>query len=246
LLENNETYDSIIIEFQLSGSTLKVMKESIDDLTKSRYNICKLLKIQSFKVETIESNEKEFTININENKLKVEGYKKKQIELKNNIKVSKHEIKVIKLHLNKLGDKFIQQLQQSKKLNEALRIFSRREKFKFIKKIIFRSYRKVFLKYSNQMVIKNQIIECNKRKEKIRQEKHYYTNSQQRHNRKIIMDRIASAEIRKNINKVIKQINFFLIKIEMLKDYNEIENKFILEARQYEKYNGIKNQIKED
>lgn len=238
LLENNGIYDSILIEFKLSGPILEEMKKLIEDLTKSRNNICKLLKIPQFTSEIIDSNEKMFFININISKSRIEGYQKKQIELNDNIKVSKHEIKIIKIHLNKLEDELIGELQQSKKLNQDLRIFIKREKFKFIKKIIFKNYRKVFLKYSNGLYIKNKIMEGNKRKEKIRQEKQKFDNDQQKHNRKIIMDRIALAEMRKSIIKMQKQINSFLIKIEKLKEYKEIENKFILEVGHYQNKNN--------
>ncbi|MBU3192142.1 hypothetical protein K9O30_22320 [Clostridium bowmanii] len=233
MLENNEIYDSILIEFKLSNPILEGMKKSIEALTKARNDICKLLKIPKFTSEIIDSNEKLFFINIKINKSKIEGYQKKQIELNDNIKVSKHEIKIIKIHLNKLEGELALELQQSRKLNQDFRIFIKREKFKFIKKIIFKNYRKVFLKYSNGLYIKNKIMECNERKEKIRKKKRKFDNNQQRHNKKIIMDRIAIAEMRKSIIKMQNQISFFLIKIEKLEQYKEIESKFILEADYY-------------
>ena len=45
MLEDNEIYNSIVIEFQLSGSILEEMKSEVEALTKSRIDICKLLKI---------------------------------------------------------------------------------------------------------------------------------------------------------------------------------------------------------
>ena len=225
------------MEFKLSDLILEGMKKSIEALTKSRNDICTLLNIPEFTSEIIDSNEKLIFINIKINKSKIEGCQIKQIELNDNIKVSKHEIKNIKIHLNKLEDEFARELQQSRKLNQDFRIFIKREKFKFIKKIIFKNYRKVFLKYPNELYIKNKIMECNEKKEKIRQEKQKFDNNQQRQNRKIIMDRIAIAGMRKSIIKMQKQISFFLIKIEKLKEYKEIENKFILEAGHYESQN---------
>ena len=238
MIESSEIYDSIQIEFKLSGPILEGMKKSIEGITKARNDICKLLKMSKFTTEIINSNEKLFLINIKINKFKIEGYQKKQIELNNNIKESKHEIKIIKIHLNKLEGELVEELQQSRRLNQDLGIFIKREKFKFIKKIILKNYRKVFLKYSNGLHIKNKIMECNKRKEKIREEKQNFDNNQQRYNRKIIMDRIAIAEMRKSIIKMQKQIGFFLIKIEKLKEYKEIENKFILEVDHYQSQNN--------
>ncbi|MGV8980383.1 hypothetical protein [Clostridium sp.] len=235
MLVNNEIYDSILIEFKLSDPILEGMKKSIESLTKSRNDICKLLKTAKFTSEMIDSNEKMLFINIDINKSKIEGYQKKQVELNESIKVSKHEIKIIKIHLNKLESELIGEIRQSRKLNQELRIFIKREKFKFLKKIILKNYRKVFLKYSNVLYIKNKILECNKRKEKIRQEKQSFDNNQQKHNRKIIMDRIATAEMRKSIIKMQKQINFFYIKIEKIKEYKKLEYRFLLEIEQMKK-----------
>lgn len=229
MLEDNEIYNSILEEFQLSGSILEEMKKEVEAFAKSRMNICKLLKIPKVSAETLDANEKEFIKNININKSKIKGYQKKQIELKNKIKVSKQEIKVIKLHINKLESKLIQEQIQSKKNNEALRIFIRREKFKFIKKIIFSSYRKVFLQYSNESYIKTKIMEGNKRKEEIRKEKQNINNSIDKYNRKIIVDKIALAKTRKSIITMQKRIDLFLFKIQRLVEYKEIEKIFRLE-----------------
>ncbi|MGH4137687.1 hypothetical protein [Clostridium sp.] len=232
--ENNEIYDSILIEFKLSDPILEGMKKSIEILTKSRNDICKLLKMTKFTSEIIDSNEKMFFIKIKTNKSKIESCQEKQIELNYSIKVSKDEIKNIKIHLKKLEDELIGELQQSRKLNQDLQIFMKREKFKFFKKVILKNYRKVFFKYSNGRCIKNKIMECNKRKEKIRQEKQKFDSNQQKYYKKIIMDRVALAEMRKSIIKMQKQISSFLVKIDKLKEYKEVENKFTLEAGHYE------------
>ena len=111
-----------------------------------------------FNAETLDVNEKELIKNININKSNIKDYEKKQIELKDKIKINKQEIKVIKLHINKLENKLVTRADNKvKNYNEALRIFLKREKFKFIKKILFKSYRKVFLKYSNELSIKTKI-----------------------------------------------------------------------------------------
>ena len=210
------------------------MKIEVEALTKSRRDLCKLLKITVYQPENLDTYEKEFIKNIDINKSKINGFEKNQIELKDKIKVCKQEIKVIKLHINKLENNIVQEQKQSKKYNEALRIFLRREKFKFIKKILFKTYRRVFLKYSNELSIKTKIVECNKRKEKIRQEKQYLNNSIDKYKKKIIVDKIALAQMRKSIINMEKGIDFFLIRIQNLSDYREMENMFRIESEHYE------------
>ena len=231
MLKENEIYNSIVSEFQLSGSILDQMKESVEALTKSRMDICKLLKITKYQAEALDANEKEFIRNININKSNIKDYEKKQIELKDKIKVNKKEIKLIKLHINKLEDKLKQEQQESRKLSETLRIFLSREKFKFIKKLMIRKYRKVFLKYSDELSIKSEIKESNKRKEIIREEKQNFNDAIERHNRKIIINKITLAQMRKSIINMQKRIDFFITNLQNLNDYKELEKKFILQAR---------------
>ena len=145
----------------------------------------------------------------------------------------KQEIKEIKIHLNKLEYKIIQERRQSKKNNEALRIFLKREKFKFIKKILFRSYRKVFFRYSNVLNITTKIVECNKRKEDLRIEKQNFHNSLEKYNRKIIMDKIALSQMRKSIINMEKGNEFLLTKIQSITDYKEMEKKFRQDSQHY-------------
>ena len=231
MLEYNEIYNSIVREFQLNGSILEGMKEAVEALTNSRINICKILKTPKFTAKTLELNEKELIRNINTNTSNIKDYQKKQLELKDKIKVNKQEIKVIKSHLNNLEEKLIQEQQQSKELNQDLRIFLRREKLKFIKKVLFKSYRGVFLKYYNEISIKTKIMECNKRKEKIREEKQEFNNIIDRYNRRIIIDKIALAEMRKSIINMEKHIELYTIKLHSINDYKEMEKKFALNFR---------------
>jgi hypothetical protein len=240
MLGDSEIYNSIVREFQLSSSTLEQMKEIVDALIKSRMDICKLLKISKFKAETLDVNEKEFIRNIDINKSNIKNYEKKQIELIDKIKVNKQEIKVIRLHINKLEEKIIQEQQESRELREALRIFFSREKFKFIKRLLVRKYRRVFLKYSNELSIKSQIKECNIRKEKIREEKQIFIKSIDSYNRKIIASKIALAQMRKNIINMQKCIEFLNTKLQSLKDYKETEKEFRVQAHKYERLNDKK------
>ena len=237
MLEYNEIYNSIVKEFQLSGSILEKIKESVEALTKSRMEICKLLKVTEFKVETFDANEKELIRNININKANIKEYEKKQIELRDKIKGNKQEIKALKLCINKLDDKLRQGQEESRKLREELDIFLKREKLKIIKKVVIGKYRKVFLKYSSDISIKSKIKECNKRKEKIREEKQIFNNNIERYNRKIIMDKISSAEMRKSVINAEKRIDFFTTKLQSLKDHKEMERKFRLEIQKYEVFN---------
>lgn len=221
-----EIYNSILSEFQLSGYILERMKNEVEALTKATIDLCELLKITKFNNETLDENEKELIKNININKSKIKGCKKKQVELNDKIKVYKYEIKVIKFHIAKLDGELLQEQAQSKKNNQALRIFLKREKFKFIKKIILSNYRKVFLSYPNESSINNGIVECNIRKEKIRLEKRNHSNMIEKFHRKIIIDKIAIAQVRKSIINMQKQIDLFNIKIENIEAYKEMKSKF--------------------
>lgn len=230
--EYKEIYDCIIREFQLNVSTLEQVKESVETLAKARIEICKLFKISKFMDEALNLTEKELIRNININVSNIKDYEKKQIELNDKIKIYKQEIKLIKIHINKLEIKLMEEQKESRKLSEALHIFLSREKFKFIKKIILKKYRKVFLRYVNELNIKTEIVKCNKRKGEIRQEKQNFNNSIERYNRKIIIAKIALAEIRKGIINMQKSIDFSTIKLRSLEEYIEREKKFGLEVRQ--------------
>lgn len=230
--EYKEIYDCIIREFQLNVSTLEQVKESVETLAKARIEICKLFKISKFMDEALNLTEKELIRNININISNIKDYEKKQIELNDKIKIYKQEIKLIKIHINKLETKLMEEQKESRKLCEALHIFLSREKFKFIKKIILKNYRKVFLRYVNELSIKTEIVKCNKRKGEIRQEKQNFNNSIERYNRKIIIAKIALAEMRKGIINMQKSIDFSTIKLRSLEDYIEREKKFGLEVCQ--------------
>lgn len=235
MLDDKEVYSYIVAEFQLVGCNLKLNKQMFEALIKARMDICKLLKITEFKVETLYVYEKQFIINIDINKTNIKDNEKKLIELDDQIKVKKQEIKKIKLHINKLEHILIQEKQESRKLREALHIFISREKFKIIKRLLIRRYRKVFLKYSSELTIKAEIVECNKRKEKSREKKQSYNNTMDSINKKIIMDKKILAETRKSIINMQKSNHLFVRKLQSLEDYKKIENKFRLEVNQCER-----------
>lgn len=230
--QDNEIYNTILKEFQLSGSASNKMQEAVESLIIYRMNICKLLKIPRFNIQVLAASKEAFLKDVSIHKSNIECYEKKQIEVKDKIKVNKQEIKMIKLHINRLEDKLMEEQQESKKLKENLRIFLSRERLKFIKSVLFRKYRVVFLKYSNEIDIKNKILECNRRKEEIRQEMQSFSNRLDRYNRKIIINKIALAEMRKSIINAQKHIDFLIIKVQSLDDYNDIEKKFRLDAQQ--------------
>ena len=230
LLEANEIYNSIVIEFGLSSSTLLQMEKSVQVLNKSRTDICNLLDLEKFDLITLECSEREFTRGIDMNKSNILNYKKKQIEIKDKNEVIKQEIKAIKQLISKLEDNLYGEKSENRKLIEELRIFVCREKYKFIKKIFIRKYKEVFMKYSNELSIKIEIMECNKRKNKIREEKQNLENIIERSNRRIITNKVASAQMRKSIITIEKYISHSIIIIENLVEYKEIEKRFRLEA----------------
>lgn len=231
---DKDIYDSIVSEFELSNSNIEKMKELIENLIKSRIDICKLFKMQKFKNETLDANNKELIKCINTNKSSIKEYEKGKVEIKGKIKVNKENIKFIKSHINKLEDELNKEKQEGRKLREALQIFLSREKFKFIKKLIVRKYKRVYLNYSNELSIKIEIKQCNERKKKIREEKLVFNNNIDKYNRKIIIHKIALSEIRKNTINMQKQINFFIIKIQNLMNYKKLEMQFRIEAHKYE------------
>ncbi|HEY8888744.1 MAG TPA: hypothetical protein VIM70_00595 [Clostridium sp.] len=237
IVEYNEIYNSILKEFQLSSSNLERMKISVEVLSKSRVDICKLLKIQKFKAEIIDLNKKEIIMIINMKKSSIENYEEKQIGLRNKIKTCKSEIKVIKFYLNKLEDTINKEQQEGRELRESLEIFVKREKFKFIKKIFIKKYIKVFNKYSNKLGIKTKIYECNKRKEKLRKEKQNFYYEKEKNNKKINSDKITLSEMRKKIVYMKKCIELLIVKIDNINEYIKIEKKFREEILKYDKLN---------
>ncbi|MGH4119825.1 hypothetical protein [Clostridium sp.] len=234
MLEYNEVYNSIIKEFKLCDSSLIQTSGTTEDLTKARIEICKLLKMTEYNSETLYEIEKRFIAKIDINKLNIIDCKKNQIALKDEIIIKKKEIKNIKIHINKLEHKLTQAKQESRKFREALHIFLSREKFKIIKRLIIKRYRKVFLKYSSDVCIKNEIIECNSRKEKIRGEKQDFNNTMEICNKKIIMIKKVLAETRKKIINTQKANKTILLKLQKLEDYKRNEKKFRLEVQKCE------------
>lgn len=237
ILEENEMYNSIVKEFQISNSVLEQVKEFVYAFAKARMDLWKLLKLPKINTgnldEHLNESEKEIITNININKSNIKGYEEKQIQLKDKIKLIKQEIKVVKLQINEVEVRIKLEQQESRRLRETLRIFISREKFKTIKKVLLTRYRKVFMKYSNELIIEIKILECNKRKEKIREEKQSLNNILTGYNRKISTDKKAIADMRKNIISMGKSIEFSNIKLQGINDYKEVERKFIQQANQF-------------
>jgi hypothetical protein len=234
MLEYNEVYNAIIKEFKLCDSSLKETNGIAEDLTKARIEICKLLKMTEYNAEILNEKEKRFIANIDINKLNIIDLGKKQIALKDEIIIKKKEIKIIKIHINKLEHKLTQEKQVSRKFREDLHIFISREKFKKIKRLIITKYRKVFLKYSSEIIIKTKIMECNGRKEKIREEKQEFNNTMEICNKKIIMIKKVLAETRKKIINTQKWNRVIFFKIQKIEDYKKNEKKFRLEVKECE------------
>jgi translation initiation factor 2B subunit (eIF-2B alpha/beta/delta family) len=185
--------------------------------------------------EIIDENEKLFTTKLNANKLNIINCEKKVIVLKDKIVIKRQEIKNIKIHINKLEYKLEKEKQESRKFREALFIFLSREKFKKIKRLIIKRYRIVFFKFSSDASIKTEIVECNDRKEKIREEKQAFDNSMEICNKKINMIKKSLSENRKKIITTRKSNKFIVLKLQKLKNYKENEKKLRLEIIKYEK-----------
>ncbi|MEK6263946.1 MAG: hypothetical protein N2B06_04145 [Clostridium sp.] len=235
MLEYNEIYNSIISEFKICDSSLKQTSVIVENLTKARMEMCKLLKISVFNTEILDENEKQFIVNIDINKLNIVNYEEKQIILKDKIIIKKQEIKTIKVHINKLEHKIAKERQERRKFREALLIFLSREKFKIIKRLVIKRYRRVFSEFSNDASIKTKIVECNGKKEKMREEKQDFDNSMQICNKKIIMIKKSLSETRKKIINTRKSNKFIVLKLQKLKNHKENEKKFRLEIMKYEK-----------
>ena len=237
MLEHTEIMNSIVREFELSGSTLEHMKDEVNALTKARTDICKLLKMPKFNIEILDKNEKEFISNINIYKLNIEDYEKRQIELKDKLKAYKQEIRVIKLDINKLEDRLQKEKSYNRKLREALNIFLSREKLKFLKKMLVKRYRKVFLKYSSDISIKTEIVVCIKRKEKIQEEKQNFCNTLESFNKKIISNKIALSEKKKGILNMQRRIDSLEVRLQSLKNHKEMESRFGLQVHKCKELN---------
>ena len=128
-------------------------------------------------------------------------------------------------------------------MREIHNIFLRKEKFKFIKKIIFRKYKNVFLNFSNELSINVKIIECNNKKEKLRFEKQNFINDIEKLNRKISSNKITLSKVKKSIINIDKNTEFCTVRIQCLNNYNELETKFRNEVLENKKLNkrSLKN-----
>ena len=197
-LKENIVFSCIIKEFELSNSIIEKHKELLVNLTYSRIDICKLFKIQNFMWESLELSKKELIESININKFRINNNKRDKIDLGDKIKAAKENIKTLRSHLKGLECNILEEKQQCRILNEDLEIFISREKFKFIKKLIVKKYKKVYQNYSNELCIKVKIKQCNERKNKIRKKEHDFNNSIDRYNKKISIYKSTLSEIRKS------------------------------------------------
>ena len=211
------------------------MKEVIEALAICRINICKLLKLSKFDSESLNLNERELIITINQNKCNIKDFEEKQIELKQTIEVYKLEIRTIRLQINELEHKLLSEQQVSRKLREDLRIFLSRLKFKIIKQIFLSRYRRVFRKYCDESIIKTKIMESNITKGIIRHEKQSLDDTINGYTRKIAMDKRSIAQMRKSIINMQKSIDFSNVKLLGIEDYKEMEKKFRLQISEVNK-----------
>lgn len=222
--EHNKIYNSIVLEFQISGGMLEEMKMLVESLVKSRVDLCKLLKIENAKAETLDFIKQKLIRSININECSIRKNQKNKIELLVDINKRKEDIKGTKSHINKLENELCLERQKSRKLREDFYAFVSREKFKIIKKYFVKKYKIVFAKYSNELSIKIEIQECNERKNKLRKEKQNYIYSMEKDNRKITIDKIKMARCRKSIIKMGKAIEIFNMRISDINDYSEMED----------------------
>jgi len=219
-------FSSIIQEFELSNSIVEKSKELIKNLTNSRIDICKLFKMQNFKIESLDMNKKDLIKSININRAKIKNNEKNKIQLRDKIKVNKVKIKMLRFQIKGLEDNRHEEKQQGRILYEALEIFISREKFKFIKKLIVKKYKKAYFNFSDELSIKIKIKQCNERKDKIRKKEQDFNNSIVKYNRKISICKSTLSEIRKSTLSLIKCNDLSTIKVKRVIDYKELENKF--------------------
>ncbi|MBU3184421.1 hypothetical protein [Clostridium estertheticum] len=234
--EYNVIFSSIVKEFDLSDSIVEKseeLKKLVENLTNYRMDICKLFKMQKFKSESLEVNKKKLIESVNLNKSRIADNKKNKIELRDMIKVNRGNIEELKLYIKELENNLNEEKQQSRILYGALNIFMSREKFKIIKKIFIREYKKAYSNYSNELSIKTKIKQCDDRKNKIRKEKHDFNNRIDRYNKKINIYKTALSEIRKSTLSMSKNNDLSIIKIEKVINYIKLENNFRIEVYNY-------------
>ena len=234
--ENNVIFSSIVKEFDLSHSIVEKseeLKKLVESLTNYRIDICKLFKMQKFNSEFLEVNRKELIESVNLNKSRIVDNEKNKIELRDKIKVSRGKIKEVKLYIKELDNNLNEEKQQSRILYGALDIFMSRERFKIIKKLFVREYKKVYSNYSSELSIKTKIKQCNERKNKIRKERNDFNNRIDKYNRKITIYKSTLAEIRKSTLSMAKNNDLSTIKIERVINYIKLENNFRIEAYNY-------------
>ncbi|MBW9152730.1 hypothetical protein [Clostridium estertheticum] len=234
--EDNVIFSSIVKEFDLSDSIVEKSEELtnlVESLTNHRMDICKLFKMQKFKCESLELNKKELIESINLNKSRIVDNEKNKIELRDKIKVNMENIKEVKLYIKELENNLNEEKQQSRILYGALNIFLSRERFKIIKKLVVREYKKVYSNYSNELSIKTKIKQCDERKNKIRKERNDFNNRIDRYNRKITIYKSTLAEIRKSTLSMSKNNDLSTIKIERVINYIKLENNFRIEVYNY-------------
>jgi hypothetical protein len=240
IMEYQEIYNSIIKEFKISSSISQEMQIGVESLIKSRIEIYKLLKIQNVKIETLELNKEVFIKDISINESKIKETQKNQKELIEKIIVSKQKLKFIKLDISEVFIKLLEEKIKSRKLREELRIFLSREKFKMLKKAFVPTYKKVFKKYSTDVIIKSEIDKSKKRKEKMHEEQRKFDIKIDKCNRKITSDKIILSQMRKNVIYMKKEIELLSKKIQFLDNYKEMEKNFYIE------YCSLKSKMQED
>ncbi|MBU3111335.1 hypothetical protein [Clostridium lacusfryxellense] len=224
--EHIEIYNSIIKEFDLDSTISQDMQIAVEYLTKSRIEICKFLKISNVKTETLDLNRQSLITDIIMNESNIKNFEKKQIYLKKQINIDQQKIKVIKLNINEISNMLLKEKTESKKLREDLHIYNSRERLIIFKKIFVTKYKKVFSKYSNDLSIKSEIKECNKRKEIMHVEQRKFDFIIEKCYKRIRTDKSALSQIKKNILNTKKQIEFFNKKIQKLDEYTKLEKNF--------------------
>ena len=221
------------MEFRIDNCVLYEKKDAIDALAKYRINICNILKMPKFDPESLAINERRLNLNIKTNRCKIKHCEETELVLNHRTETYRSHIRLTRLKLNQLKNKLLEEQQKTRELRNVLHIFLSRERFKFIKIIFLKDYRKNFLKYSNELSIRTKILESNKRKEIIAKEKQDLENIIIAHTRKIDMDKKSISKVRKNIKNMQRSIEFSTMKLKNIEDYKAMENKFRTEINEF-------------
>ena len=224
--KENVIFSSIVNEFEISNSIVEKSQQLLVNLTNSRIEICKLFKMQNFMMETLELSKKNLIESINVNKFRINNNERNKLELRDKIKATKENIKTLRLNVKELEGNIYEEKQQSKILHQDLQIYISREKFKFIKKLIIKKYKKVYLNYDSELCIKVKIKQCNERKSRMRKKELFLKSSIDKYNKKISNYRSSLSEIRKSTLRMLKNNDLSTVKIKRVMNYKEVENEF--------------------